>query len=37
MPLKWERILKNPFQKPIFPVNLNGDSNAYSILGFKPY
>jgi hypothetical protein len=36
MPLKWERILKNPLGKTIFPVNLNGYSQAHRILHFKP-
>jgi hypothetical protein len=29
---KGERILKNPFRIAIFPVNLNGDSEAFGIL-----
>jgi hypothetical protein len=33
---KGERILKNPFGIPIFPMNLNGDSNAHRILHLEP-
>jgi hypothetical protein len=36
MPLKCERILINPLRRPIFPVNLNGDSKAHGILHLKP-